>query len=956
MRSCGRERADLQGACARALARAARAAGAGSRRTVRAAARRFVRRHRRDAGYLGWVLRSVAASSALALTLLGLGTGTALAAATLFEARTGAANPLDGIDVGDQLNPAFGDLDGDGDLDLVSGQLGLGFVYFENTGSATSPAFVPRTGLANPLDGLEAGYRTATALGDLDGDGDLDFLVGTSSGQFAYFQNTGTATSPAFVRRTGASNPLNSARVNSAATPTLGDLDGDGDLDVVAGSFDGGFAYYRNTGSATSPAFSFALLSVTNFPDRLALGRYTRPVLGDLDGDGDLDLVFGGRYGAFRFVQNTGTATSPAFDVRSGALNPLDGQDVGNRSAPALADLDGDGDLDLVSGEYLGSFFDFENISGGFVARSGAANPLNAEVAGSFASTSLGDLDGDGDLDLVVGAQDGTFRHWANTGSAASPVFVARTGAANPLDGQDAGDFSTPSLADLDGDGDLDLVAGSQSGSFAYYQNTGSPTTPIFLLRVGAASPLDGLSVGLTSVPSLGDLDGDGDLDLLAGRDDGTLRYFENTGTRTSPAFVERVGAANPLNGQDVGVFSSPAMRDADGDGDLDVVTGNGPGTFAYFENTGHAASPAFVRRVGSANPLAGRDVGSYASPTLGDLDGDGDVDLLAGEQGGSFFFFENTILEPALSVYELTGPQNPLDGENGGASTTPSLGDLDGDGDLDLVVGRYDGALVYYQNTGSATKPQFVAAASPLAGEDVGFRAAPVLADLDGDGDLDLVSGIYDGSFAYFQNTGSATSPAFLARTGAASPLSGLAVGTFRSAPTLGDLDGDGDLDLVAGEFAGSFAYFQNTGTATSPAFAPRTGAANPLNGQTVVTPSTPTLGDVDEDGDLDLVAGTNAGSFAFYENTGSAKLPAFVSRTGTANPLDGKSSGGQSSPTLGDLDHDGDPDVISGSTSGSFTTFYLPEPPRGLMLGAGTLLLGGLARMRRGRDRDRA
>ena len=240
-----------------------------------------MRRHRRDVGYLRWVLRSVVASSALAVALLGLGAEPAHAKATVFGP-LGTSSPLYGQDVGTFSAPAQGDLDGDGDLDLVAGtRLGT-FRYFENIGIATVPTYVSRTGVANPLDGRDVGFFSAPALGDLDGDGDLDLVAGEGNGTFFYFENTGSATNPAFVQRTGAANPFNGQNVGDSSAPALGDLDGDGDLDLVAGDLYGGFAWFENTGSATSPAF-ISLTGAANPLDGMDVGLLSAPSLADLD-------------------------------------------------------------------------------------------------------------------------------------------------------------------------------------------------------------------------------------------------------------------------------------------------------------------------------------------------------------------------------------------------------------------------------------------------------------------------------------------------------------------------------------------------------------------------------------------------------------------------------------------------------------------------------------------------
>lgn len=463
-----------------------------------------------------------------------------------------AGNPLSGLAVSGYATPTFVDINGDGDLDLFVGESTGTVKYYQNIGTASAPNFVPadEVSVFNPLLAVAVSGSSTPSFADIDNDGDLDAFVGDGYGAVKFYQNNGTTSLPSFVAADGTTviNPLASAFVGYSAAPTFADIDSDGDLDAFVGSSYSAMRTYLNTamedfGTATAP--NFESYAAGNPMAGFAVSGYAAPIFADLDHDGDMDAFVGSAAGTVMFYQNNGTALAPNFVVSDGSsvINPLAGIDVGSFAAPAFADIDNDGDLDLFIGEAGGTVKFYRNNdtgSGPVFSADAPGNPLAIVAVGGYATPTFADIDSDGDLDAFVGSGGGTVAFYHNysmedVGNASKPDFSAANNVTiiNPLASFNMGNYAAPTFADIDNDGDLDAFVGVGTGTVKFYQNSGTPSIPILIPAdgVNVISPLAGFGVGVEAKPAFTDIDNDGDLDLFIGEGTGTVRYFENLET-----------------------------------------------------------------------------------------------------------------------------------------------------------------------------------------------------------------------------------------------------------------------------------------------------------------------------------------------------------------------------------------------------------------------------------------
>jgi gliding motility-associated-like protein len=564
--------------------------------------------------------------------------------------------------------PASVDIDNDGDLDVFVGDKYGKIHFFRNEGGKDVVRRLRYDQENNPLEFVDVLGLAAPAFLDVDGDGDFDLLVGNSDGYTYFFRNTGTVSAPQFEGQTGSSNPFDGITGSitkygsrGPALPTFADFDNDSDLDLIIGSnyiYDSKYSIapatqiYRNTGGSFEQ-ISNSIFSDLNYSTRLSL------TFVDLDGDNDLDLFSGGQNGSIRaflnqsgsFVEQYGT-WNPT--TRTG--NPMHGSYVSGNIWMNLADMDDDGDLDLFVG--TGNNFStadnsdpisfFEN-TGNFVfeRRTGLnISPFEGVDVTSHATPTFTDIDGDGDLDAILGGKYSfRLRLYRNNNG-----FLIED-KEDPIADLNVYDKTLPVFVDIDADGDQDLFVTSGYEEIRFFENTNNSFSE-------TSSPIDLAGFSRPSIAFI-DIDNDEDLDAFVfNLNSREIEFFRNTGTKDAPAFLPEA-TPDPLDALTFKYSSKITAADIDHDGDLDLIISESVynsgyyTNFRFFDNLGNGSfteiTPTIFDEFASI----------YSFINMTDIDADGDLDIFLGYgndhsggfEGGTVGFFENQNIAPVTEV-----------------------------------------------------------------------------------------------------------------------------------------------------------------------------------------------------------------------------------------------------------------------------------------------------------------
>ncbi len=542
------------------------------------------------------------------------------------------------------------------------------------------------------------------------------------------------------------------------------------------------------------------------------------------------------------------------------------------------------------------------------------------------------DIDGDGDLDLFVQERSHELMFFENTGTATEPEFRWRTDRWQELD---IGEWAR--FVDLEGNGLVDLIAEERFSYIRVFRNEGTAREPRMVLVPDSLRDLEGRPIfaDRQNIPAIHDIDANGLLDLFLGRVEGTVSRYEAMERRAADGGLPRFRrVAERFEGIEIigtlvrptGLHGANSMyfADANGNGLKDLFWGDFfEAGLLVMENRGTAERPT-IHNVPELVQADGEPIvtSGFNAPVLADLHGQGHPDLFIGVLGGAY----NPIQTAADNFhhYRNDGAGNLelvtrrfLTGIDVGEESVPALGDVNGSGLPDLLVGSKTepgvattGRIHWYENIGEPGAPRFRMRDKLDLG--IGHNLAPAVAHLwSGDELPGLVVGNFRGEVHFFRNAGTRGEPRFEA-------VSDLAFSLARGShatPAVVDLTGNGLPDLVVGRSNGELAFYRNVGTPEAPAFELESDRWLDIR---VGRRSHPAFVDLDGDGLPELLVGQEGGGAVLFRNRGTAGAPVFEEDTDFRLPLHPYSA-----PAFGDLTGNGVEELLAGSASGGLLYF---------------------------------
>ncbi|MBU3659880.1 MAG: T9SS type A sorting domain-containing protein [Flavobacteriales bacterium] len=601
------------------------------------------------------------------------------------------------------------------------------------------------------------------------------------------------------------------------------DIDFDGDLDLFV--FDRSsdqIRIFKQIEINGVKSYEFASMAYLQFPNDL---RY-RVQISDYNQDGKNDIFTYG-IGGMKVYKNIGNAQEGLkWELAKSLLySNYNGSElnlyVSSSDIPALVDVENDGDLDILTFHIGGEHLQYhQNQSMDLYSHSDSlVFVLKNECWGGFKE--------DVNSNSVI----------LNDPSAPCAIGNVPGAQKSKEESEKAHAGSTVLALDMDGSGVKDLILGDVAyPNMNLLLNGGTaPNTNSLMISADVNFPSNSTPINMQLFPAAfwEDVDFDGKKDLIvapnaknASENETSVMKYRNSGTNSNPNFIFETKSFLQSDMIEHGTASVPILVDINNDGLLDLFVANyysykptlsKYSRIAYYRNTGTSTAPKFTYIENDFLNLSSTNYGLKITPTFGDLDGDSKKDLLLGLENGTLVYYRNTSTgsNPTFANPVLNYTDNSGTIINVGQFAAPQLFDLNKDGKLDLIIGKKTGELVYYQNVGTTTNPQFELQNSNLGGIDVATTnpdGFPIPNFFSYNDTTYLMLGAYDGAIRFYDSieTNLTSGSTFHLRT---FDFLGLQkeIGTF-SACAVSDIDANGKLDLFIGQDLGGIFHLEHS------------------------------------------------------------------------------------------------------------------------------------------------